>query len=128
MVIEVHNTHGERRLYTLRPERRGGSHHAEMDKDFYVSPFIDMDAHYRVLVRDEPGRLRIVIDETEHGEPLLATSVTLTRLPAHATASSPGCCVRHPFVTHKTIGMIHWHALRLWRRGVRFHHHGEAPR
>ena len=25
--------------------------------------------------------------------------------------------VRHPFVTHKTIGMIHWHALRLWLRG-----------
>ena len=27
--------------------------------------------------------------------------------------------VRHPFVTQRTIGLIHWHALRLWRRGVR---------
>ena len=27
VIIEVHNTHGERRLYTLRPERRGASHH-----------------------------------------------------------------------------------------------------
>ena len=26
---------------------------------------------------------------------------------------------RHPLVTHKTIAMIHWHALRLWLRGAR---------
>lgn len=127
VIVEVHNTHGGRRLYTLRPERRGSSHIAEMDKDFYVSPFIDMEAHYRVLVRDEPGQLRIAIDETEHGQPLLATSVTLSRFRLTDRAIAR-MLVRHPFVTHKTIGMIHWHALRLWRRGVRFHHHGEATR
>jgi DUF1365 family protein len=127
VIIEVSNTHGGRRLYTLRPERRGSSYLAEMDKELYVSPFIDMDAHYRVLVRDEPGQLRIAIDETEHGEPLLATSVTLTRLRL-TDRNLARMLVRYPFVTHKTIGMIHWHALRLWRRGVRFHHHGEATR
>jgi DUF1365 family protein len=36
--------------------------------------------------------------------------------------------VRHPFVTQKTIGMIHWHAFRLWLRGVRFHRHREVAR
>jgi DUF1365 family protein len=36
--------------------------------------------------------------------------------------------VRHPFVTHKTIAMIHWHALQLWRRGARFHRHREVSR
>lgn len=127
VIIEVSNTHGGRRLYTLRPERQGTSHFAEMDKDFYVSPFIDMDAHYRVLVRDEPGRLRIAIDETEHGAPLLATSVALKRYRL-TDRNLARMLVRYPFVTHKTIGMIHWHALRLWRRGVRFHHHGEATR
>ena len=34
--------------------------------------------------------------------------------------------LRHPLVTHTTIGLIHWHALRLWLRGARFHRHGEA--
>ena len=43
VVVEVHNTHGERHLYTLRP-RDGGSDTfvATMDKAFYVSPFIEM--------------------------------------------------------------------------------------
>lgn len=127
VVIEVHNTHGERRLYTLRPDQRGSAHHAAMDKDFYVSPFIDMDARYRVVVRDEPERLRIVIDETEHGAPLLATSVTLARRPLRDREVAR-LLLRHPFVTHKTIAMIHWHALRLWRRGIRFHHHGAPSR
>jgi DUF1365 family protein len=36
--------------------------------------------------------------------------------------------IRHPFVTHKTIGMIHWHALRLWLRGARFHRHRAVAR
>ena len=34
--------------------------------------------------------------------------------------------IRHPFVTLKTIGMIHLHAVRLWRRGARFHPHVPA--
>jgi hypothetical protein len=127
VIIEVHNTHGERHLYTLTPERRGSSHVAEMDKGFYVSPFIDMDARYRVQVRDEPSRLRIAIDETEHGEPLLATSLMLTRRRL-TDRNLARMLVRNPFVTQKTIGMIHWHALRLWWRGVRFHRHGAAAR
>lgn len=125
VIIEVHNTHGERRLYTLQPERQGSSHTAEMDKDFYVSPFIGMDARYRVMVRDEPARLRIAIDETEQGEPLLSTSVSLNRRRL-TDRTLTRMLVRHPLVSHKTIGMIHWHALRLWLRGARFHHHGEA--
>ena len=34
--------------------------------------------------------------------------------------------LRHPLVTHKTTLMIHWHALRLWLRGARFHRHREV--
>jgi DUF1365 family protein len=29
---------------------------------------------------------------------------------------------------HRTIGLIHFHALRLWLRGARFHRHSEATR
>ena len=36
--------------------------------------------------------------------------------------------LRHPFVTQKTIGMIHCHALRLWLRGAPFFRHGEVMR
>lgn len=125
VVVEVHNTHRERRLYTLRPAATRAAHVATMDKDHYVSPFISMDARYTVRVQDRERELRIVIDETERGAPLLQASVALERRPLTDRALL-WALVRFPLVTLKTIGMIHWHALRLWRRGATFHSHGSA--
>jgi hypothetical protein len=127
VIVEVHNTHGDRHLYTLRREGDRADLVASMDKDFYVSPFIEMVGRYTVRVRDEPTRLRITINEDQEDSLLLHTSLDLTRrrLTDRTVARM---LLRHPFVTHKTIGMIHWHALRLWRRGATFHRHGEAAR
>ena len=127
VVVEVHNTHQERRLYTLRPAATRASHVASMEKDHYVSPFISMDAAYTVRVQDRPTELRIVIDETENGTPVLQASVALTRRPL-TDRQLLRMLVRYPLVTLKTIGMIHWHAIRLWRRGAKFHSHGAATR
>jgi DUF1365 family protein len=127
VVIEVHNTHGERHLYTLRRPVDGSGFVASMDKDFYVSPFIEMVGRYTVRVRDEPARLRISINEDQDEGLLLHTSLDLTRRPL-SDRTIARMLVRHPFVTHKTIGLIHWHALRLWRRGAPFHRHGAAAR
>jgi len=123
VVVEVHNTHLERHLYTLRP-REGGRHFvASMDKDFYVSPFIDMEGRYTVHVQDDPTRLRIAINERQGEDPVLATSLVLERrrLTDRTLART---LLRHPLMTHKTIALIHWHALQLWRRGVPFQRHG----
>ncbi len=127
VVVEVHNTHGERHLYTLRREADGSELVASMDKDFYVSPFIEMVGRYTVRVRDEASRLRITINEDQDDALLLHTSLDLVRRPM-TDRSVLRMLVRHPFVTHKTIALIHWHALRLWRHGARFHRHGEATR
>lgn len=126
VVVEVHNTHHERHLYTLVPSAPEGFG-AAMDKAFYVSPFIEMTGRYSVRVRDEPGRLRITINETQDGELLLHTSLDLVRHRLTDRALTR-MLVRHPFVTHKTTAMIHWHALQLWRRGARFHRHRPATR
>lgn len=127
VLVEVHNTHLERKVYTLRPEVRGNSHVASMDKEHYVSPFIDMNARYTVRVRDQADRLMVVIDETENGAPLFQASMVLRRKPM-TDRSLLRMLLRHPFMTQRTMGLIHWHALRLWRRGAKFHPHGAAPR
>jgi len=104
VVVEVHNTHLERHLYTLRPQGTGTRFEASMDKEFYVSPFIDMEGRYTVHVADDPGSLRIAINERRVLRMLVA----------------------HPLITHRTMALIHVHAWRLWRRGARFQRHGEA--
>jgi uncharacterized protein len=128
VIVEVHNTHGERHLYTLRPAgAEGEAFSASMDKDFYVSPFISSEGRYHVTVRDEPDGVRIGINLRQERELVLATSLVLVRRRL-STRSLVWMLVRHPLITHGTIAMIHWHALRLFRRGVRFHPHGAHRR
>jgi DUF1365 family protein len=127
VIVEVHNTHGERHLYTLRPAKAGHPFTASMDKDFYVSPFIAMGGRYAVHVRDDAAGVRIAINERVGGEPLLSTSLVLRRRPL-TDRMVVRMLLRHPLVSHKTILMIHWHALRLWLRGIPFLRHGTASR
>ena len=125
VIVEVHNTFGERHLYTLRRQGTDGPFVSSMDKAFYVSPFIEMEGRYTVHVRDDAAGLRISINERHDGQPLLSTSLLLRRLPL-TDAWLARLLLRHPLVTHRTIGMIHWHAFRLWLRGARFHRHRPA--
>lgn len=127
VVVEVHNTHLERHLYTLHPEGDGPRFKASMDKAFYVSPFIDMEGRYTVHVQDEPNRLRIAINERQADAPVISTSVDLERR-RMSDRSLLRLFLRYPLVTHKTIALIHWHALHLWRRGIPFQRHGLAAR
>jgi len=127
VIVEVHNTHHKRHLYTLRRPTDVPDFAASMDKDFYVSPFIEMVGRYTVRVRDEPARLRISINEDQDEGLLLHTSIDLTRR-LLTDRNVARMLVRHPFITQKTIGLIHWHALRLWRRGAPFLRHGAAAR
>lgn len=126
VIVEVSNTpHLERHLYTLRPRHPSGAFVASMDKDFYVSPFIDMEGRYTVHVADDPSRLRIAINERQGDAPVLSTSLVLTRRRL-TNRSLLRTLLRHPLMTQRTVALIYVHAWRLWRRGATFHRHGEA--
>ena len=133
VVVEVHNTFGERHLYTLRPGRAPADAReavpfgASMSKAFFVSPFISLDGRYAVHVRDDEDGLRIAIVLRQEGEVLLSTSLLLERRPLTDRALL-ALLLRHPLMTQRTMGLIHWHAIRLWLRGARFYRHGEAVR
>jgi DUF1365 family protein len=122
VVVEVHNTYGERHLYTLRPQRdgaMGNAMSASMDKGFFVSPFISLDGRYSVTVRDDADALAIGINLRQDGQPLLSTSLSVRRVPLN-TRSLVRLLLRYPLITQRTTALIHWHALRLWLKRVPF--------
>lgn len=127
VIVEVHNTFGERHLYTLRPETEGDRFVGSMDKAFFVSPFIGMEGRYTVHVRDEPNRVRLAIVERRGEEQVLTASLDLhrRRLTDRVLARM---LVRHPVLSHRTMGLILWHALRLSLRGTKFYRHGQVAR
>jgi DUF1365 family protein len=83
VIVEVNNTHGERRLYTLWPERRGDETHG-LDGEGLLR--VALHRHGCGLHGPDVGspetELRIAINETEHGSPVLTASLVLRRLPA----------------------------------------------
>jgi DUF1365 family protein len=143
VIVEVHNTFGERHLYTLRrgdaprpgdaPPAAGrsvaeaGPFGASMPKAFFVSPFISIDGRYAVHVRDDAEGVRIAIVLRQDGEVMLSTSLLLERRPL-TDRSLLRLLLRHPLMTQRTMGLIHWHAIKLWLRGARVYRHGDALR
>ena len=115
-------------LYTLHPRTDDQTTFvASMDKEFYVSPFIEVRGGYQVRVRDEPSRLRITINQHQPEGLELHASLDLARRPL-TDMGLARMLLRHPFLPQRTIALIHWHALRLWLRGARFRRHREVAR
>lgn len=129
MIYAVRNTFGERHAY-VAPIEPGDLTPAGVrqtrKKLFHVSPFIDMGARYdfRVL---PPGRaVRLRIHESEGGEPLLSATFVGRARPL-ATWTLAACLLKFPLMTWKIMAGIHWEALKLWLKGVRFHPSPPAP-
>lgn len=122
-IYEVHNTFGERHTYVLpaaAPEQAA-------DKAFYVSPFIDMDCRYEFRLTQPGERVRIAIDETQDGEPLLYAAFTGARRP-FTDATLLALFFSHPLMTFKVTAGIHWEALKLILKGIRIRWHtGRKP-
>jgi DUF1365 family protein len=135
VIAEVHNTQGEEHVYDLdlRPCAPGvgsnrddraavacGQHfRATAEKAFYVSPFIDMRARYDFEFRIENGRYEIDIDESDGTRHFFHARLDVQAVPFN-DRNLGWMLVRYPLVTAQTIGLIHWQALKLWRRGVRY--------
>ena len=120
LVYEVKNTFGGQTAYALAAgDAVGGTFRQTQAKEMYVSPFIDMDQTYRFTLNQPAARLSLRIREAgAKGETLIAT---LTGRAAPLTdAALARALLRYPLLGHRVMANIHWHALRLYLKGVPF--------
>ncbi|WP_443063044.1 DUF1365 domain-containing protein [Streptomyces sp. NBC_00483] len=115
VVAEVHNTYGERHCYLLRPD---ADHRARADKEFYVSPFFEVEGHYRMRLAPPGERLDLTIRlEGGSAPPFTATVRGLRR--AATPLGIARTVLRHPLSTRAVSAAIRWHGVRLLLRGLR---------
>ncbi|MEO1313700.1 MAG: DUF1365 domain-containing protein [Pseudomonadota bacterium] len=121
LVYEVKNTFGDQVAYTLPAgAQSGGTFRQRQAKEMYVSPFIAMDQVYRFAHNAPDARLALRIRQAgPEGETLIATHTGTARpLTDRALAWA---FVTHPLMSFAVMALIHWHALRLAFKRIRFH-------
>ena len=112
-IYEVHNTFGERHTYVLK----SGDEQAA-DKTFYVSPFIDMDCRYAFTLTQPGDAIRVAINESQNGEPLLYAAFTGKAQP-FTDRTLLKLFFTHPLMTFKVTAGIYWESLRLLAKGIK---------
>jgi DUF1365 family protein len=123
IVAEVNNTFGERLPYVLLPGGTGGDETRaifETDKRLHVSPFMPMDQSYTWWFSDPGPKLSVRMDVHETGNRDFHATLTAARRPLTG-ASLRSVLVRYPLMPLRVISLIHWQALRLWVKRMRFY-------
>lgn len=119
ILYEVSNTFGERHTYLIPvADPREAVVRQSCPKNFYVSPFIEMQGAYRFRIKKDDRSLAVAITESDPDGPLLHASFTAQRRPM-SQRELLRAFISHPLMTLKIVGGIHWEALHLWRKGVR---------
>lgn len=117
-LAEVTNTFKEMKPYLLGLENRvEGVFRLRVPKHFYVSPFSDVDVAFDFQLRTPGERLSIQIDDYVGAARTLTSTLTGPRQPL-TDARLAWFTLKYPLITLKVIGLIHWHALRLWLKNV----------
>lgn len=130
VISEVHNTFGDKHSYICfhddrRPIIRDDCMQA--DKQLHVSPFIKVEGHYVFRFAYGEEKLGVWIDHYDAEGLLLTTSIVGKREPL-TTGNMLKAFFRYPFVTFKVMTLIHYQALRLWMKGVKYIKRPAAPK
>jgi DUF1365 family protein len=126
-VPEVGNTFKELKPFFLgRETLADGTFRDRQVKHFYVSPFIDLDTTFDFQLRVPGERLHIQIDDYQEGRKFFLSALMGTRRPLNDSALIRSF-LRIPFVTVKVITLIHYQALVLYLKRLRFIRKADNP-
>lgn len=132
IVAEVNNTFGQHHHYVLMdPEGLAIESGASLscEKVFHVSPFCSVKGRYQFdyVMNQKVTRMSIdYYDDEAMSEPLIHTAIATESQP-FGTRALLAAVLRMPMMTFGVMVRIHWHALKLWRRGAKFHRLPDLP-
>lgn len=116
IVTEVNNTPwGEQYCYVLADRSDTDIRrlkHFELDKEFHVSPFMDMAVNYDWKFTDPADSLLVHMESRKDGDKFFEASLRLTRSEITGRALARLLTV-YPLITMRIVFAIYWQALRL---------------
>ena len=121
VLAEVNNTFGERHCYLCRKDDASpitARDRLQAFKVFHVSPFLPVDGEYTFRFDESEERLGIFITLTRAGQRILFVSIA----GRFAPLTSRGLLARFaraPLPAPLVVLLIHYHAARLYLRGIK---------
>lgn len=121
VLAEVNNTFGERHCYLCRKADGtpiGPGDEIEAEKVFHVSPFLPVDGTYKFRFIETSDRLAVSIDLYRDQRHVLSATIA-GRLAALTSRALLARFLRRPFPAMQVVLLIHYHAARLYMRGLK---------
>ena len=128
VIAEVTNTFGDRHSYLCHRDDHWPITAADTltaAKILHVSPFQPQEGGYRFTFDVTATRIDIRIDY-RHGNGALIATLTGDRKPL-TNGAILRAMLRRPFGARRVLALIHWQALKLWRKGARYRDRPTPP-
>lgn len=127
ILYEVNNTFGERHSYLIpAPTDTGPMLRQACAKDFYVSPFMDMDLAYAFRILRPQDRVLVAVDVSDDQGVVLTTSFAGERQ-ALSDRNLVRAWLTHPWMTLGALAAIHVEAVKIWLKGEAIRTRPPAP-
>ena len=118
IMYEVKNTFGEQHTYIFKTKDNNLIKN-HCDKKFHVSPFMDLNSTYNFKILKPGNKLSVIIDQRDSDGKLLFASQDGEKIELN-TKNLLISYLKHPLMTFKVISAIHFEALRLWVKRIKF--------
>jgi DUF1365 family protein len=120
IVAEVMNTPWkEQHCYVLTNNQRDDVISASHQKEFHVSPFMNMDMKYHWNIHTPAEHINISIENWAQNDKVFDASIYLQKVEINTT-NLRNVLFNFPLMTLKVTAMIHFEALKLWIKGIRY--------
>ena len=123
VLCEVHNTFGERHTYVCAHKDHRVISNTDIlkgEKVFHVSPFLKREGNYEFRFVYDAERFAAFIDYFDNtGKKQLITSLS-GKFSELSKTNVLKAFFRYPLVTFKAVYLIHWQAMKLLLKKIRF--------
>ena len=117
ILYEVKNTFGEQHTYVFKTNDETVIQN-NCKKQFYVSPFIEMNCEYSFKILKPEEQLSVVINQSdEEGKLLFASQEGTAR--EFNNKNLIISFLSHPLMSFKVIAAIHYEAFKLWIKRIK---------
>ncbi len=126
-LAEVTNTFREVKTFLIPPESPGSERFTlRVPKQFYVSPFSELDLDFEFAFRS-PGRELVIRIDEYAGSRLMLHSLVVGREQPLSDRSLLWFAIRFPFLSLQVMAAIHWQALKLYLKKIPHHKKAANP-